>query len=121
MISIPWYPSTKERKKMTDFLGNNVEFWELNNAELTWQMAMSYDATQMLVAAISQQLSQGQTPTREGTKAVLASPNFQTEGLTGKITLQGSDRKEQFSFLIRPDCSTTPCGWHEIERYPSRQ
>lgn len=121
-ITIPWYPSPEQSKKIAAFVGNNQLPWSsTNDPELIWQMAMSYDATQMLVEAISQQLQQGQTPTREGTRNILANDKFKTVGVTGTITLQGSDRKDQFSSLISPDCSTTPCGWREIERYPSRQ
>jgi ABC-type branched-subunit amino acid transport system substrate-binding protein len=120
-ITIPWYPSTEQSKKMANFIGNNVETWTKNDAELIWQMAMSYDATQMLIEAISQQRSNGQTPTREGMRNILASSDFKTEGLTGTITLKGVDRKDQFSALIRPDCSTNTCGWVEIDKDSSRK
>jgi ABC-type branched-subunit amino acid transport system substrate-binding protein len=70
----------------------------------------------MLVEAIVQQLEQGQAPSREGTRNTLAKDDFNTEGLTGEITLigSGSDREDQFSSLVRPDCSTTSCDWRKI-------
>ncbi|MFM6325220.1 MAG: ABC transporter substrate-binding protein [Microcystis panniformis] len=113
VIAIPWYPSDEESKKLADFVDQKPLPWS-TKPKLNWQMAMAYDATKMLVEAIVQQLEQGQTPSREGTRNTLAKDDFNTEGLTGKITLKGSDRKDQFSSLVRPDCSTTSCDWRKI-------
>jgi branched-chain amino acid transport system substrate-binding protein len=119
VITIPWYPSPEESKKIAAFVSNNQQPWSsMNDPELIWQMAMSYEATKMLGEAILEQLKQGQIPTRAGTRNVLALPSFKIEGLTGTITLKGSDRKDQFSSLVSADCSTTPCSWREIESYP---
>ncbi|MBE9091584.1 amino acid ABC transporter substrate-binding protein [Microcystis aeruginosa LEGE 11464] len=112
VIAIPWYPSDEESKKLADFVDQKPLPWSTSTKpKLNWQMAMAYDATKMLVEAIVQQLEQGQTPSREGTRNTLAKDDFNTEGLTGKITLKGSDREDQSSSLISPDCSTTPCDW----------
>lgn len=113
VIAIPWYPSDEESKKLADFVDQKPLPWS-TKPKLNWQMAMAYDATKMLVEAIVQQLEQGQTPSREGTRNTLAKDDFNTEGLTGKITLKGSDREDQSSSLISPDCSTTPCDWRKI-------
>jgi ABC-type branched-subunit amino acid transport system substrate-binding protein len=110
VIAIPWYPSDEESKKLADFVDQKPLPWS-TKPKLNWQMAMAYEATKMLVEAIVQQLEQGQTPSREGTRNTLAKDDFNTEGLTGKITLKGSDREDQSSSLISPDCSTTPCDW----------
>ncbi|MBE8996567.1 ABC transporter substrate-binding protein [Microcystis aeruginosa] len=115
VIAIPWYPSDEESKKLADFVDQKPLPWSTSTKpKLNWQMAMAYDATKMLVEAIVQQLEQGQTPSREGTRNTLAKDDFKTEGLTGKITLKGSDREDQSSSLISPDCSTTPCDWRKI-------
>jgi len=115
VIAIPWYPSDEESKKLADFVDQKPLPWSTSTKpKLNWQMAMAYDATKMLVEAIVQQLEQGQTPSREGTRNTLAKDDFNTEGLTGKITLKGSDREDQSSSLISPDCSTTPCDWRKI-------
>jgi ABC-type branched-subunit amino acid transport system substrate-binding protein len=119
VIAIPWYPSDEESKKLADFVDQKPLPWS-TKPKLNWQMAMAYDATKMLVEAIVQQLEQGQTPSREGTRNTLAKDDFNTEGLTGEITLntlntlKRSDRKVPFSSLIEPDCSTTPCDWRKI-------
>ena len=110
VIAIPWYPSDEESKKLADFVDQKPLPWS-TKPKLNWQMAMAYEATKMLVEAIVQQLEQGQMPSREGTRNTLAKDDFNTEGLTGKITLKGSDREDQSSSLISPDCSTTPCDW----------
>jgi ABC-type branched-subunit amino acid transport system substrate-binding protein/uncharacterized protein YukE len=115
VIAIPWYPSDEESKKLADFVDQKPLPWSTSTKpKLNWQMAMAYEATKMLVEAIVQQLEQGQTPSREGTRNTLAKDDFNTEGLTGKITLKGSDREDQSSSLISPDCSTTPCDWRKI-------
>ena len=110
VIAIPWYPSDEESKKLADFVDQKPLPWS-TKPKLNWQMAMAYDATKMLIGAIVQQLEKGQTVSREGTRNTLAKDDFNTEGLTGKITLKGSDREDQSSSLISPDCSTTPCDW----------
>lgn len=113
VIAIPWYPSDEESKKLADFVDQKPLPWS-TKLKLNWQMAMAYDATKMLVEAIVQQLEQGQTPSREGTRNTLAKDDFNTEGLTGKITLKERDREDPSSSLISPDCSTTPCDWRKI-------
>ncbi|XWK88403.1 MAG: hypothetical protein U7127_30185 [Phormidium sp.] len=40
---------------------------------------------------------------------------FSPQGLSGKITLKGSDRQENTNTLIAPDCSSEPCTWREIK------
>jgi ABC-type branched-subunit amino acid transport system substrate-binding protein len=119
IISTPWYPSQDSLEKFENFVkikpDENRKYSRSNDPKMTWHVAMSYDATQMFIEAISKQLSQTRTPSREGIKQVLSNPNFQTKGLTGIITLNGSDRKEQTYALIRPDCSSNPCGWIEAK------
>ncbi len=113
VIAIPWYPSDEESKKLADFVDQKPLPWS-TKPKLNWQMAMAYDATKMLIEAIVQQLEQGQMPSREGTRNTLAKDDFNTEGLTGKITLKERDREDPSSSLISPDCSTTPCDWRKI-------
>jgi branched-chain amino acid transport system substrate-binding protein len=119
IISTPWYPSQDALEKFENFVkfkpDENRKYPRANDPKMTWHVAMSYDATQMFIEAISKQLSEGRTPSREGIKQVLSNPNFKAEGLTGIITLNGSDRKEQTYALIRPDCSSNPCGWIEAK------
>ncbi|MFM7788567.1 MAG: ABC transporter substrate-binding protein, partial [Microcystis panniformis] len=71
VIAIPWYPSDEESKKLADFVDQKPLPWS-TKPKLNWQMAMAYDATKMLVEAIVQQLEQGQTPSRGGTRNTLA-------------------------------------------------
>jgi ABC-type branched-subunit amino acid transport system substrate-binding protein len=119
IISVPWHPSQDALKKFENFvkfrLDGNQKYPRENDPKMTWYIAMSYDATQMFIEAISEQLSQSRAPSREGIKEILSNPKFQTEGLTGIITLNGSDRKEQTYALIRPDCSSNSCGWIEAK------
>jgi ABC-type branched-subunit amino acid transport system substrate-binding protein len=71
IISIPWYPSAQSLQKLNRFFkikssDNNLRFWSIDNPQLTWHMAMSYDATQMFIEAISQEVLSGRKPTRAG-------------------------------------------------------
>ena len=120
VVALPWYPSDNQRNKFADFIGikkTNVPYqpWSIDSPQLTWHMAMSYDATQMLIHSIEQQRLKNKNPTREGIQNELASSDFKTEGLSGRITLNKSDRKEEIYSLISVKCSSTPCNWQEIK------
>ena len=108
VISVPWFSPEK-------FNDGDLASKLDSDLDLSWHMAMSYDATQMLVEAISKQLSENRKPDRDGTREVLADSNFQTQGLTGTIMLDGSERKDPFSALIRPHCCKESCKWLKIE------
>jgi ABC-type branched-subunit amino acid transport system substrate-binding protein len=71
--------------------------------------AMSYDATGMLIAAISKELDNGKEPTRQNLPQQFK--NLQMKGLTGEITLEGSDRTNAPYHLIQPYCANSNCEW----------
>jgi ABC-type branched-subunit amino acid transport system substrate-binding protein len=119
IVSTPWHPSKDAFETFNNFVkikpDENRKYTRSNDPKMMWHVAMSYDATQMFIEAISKQLSEGKTPSREGMKQILSNPKFQTEGLTGIIKLNGSDRREQIYALIRPDCSSNSCDWIEAK------
>lgn len=74
---------------------------------------MSFDATEMFVTALKK-LSTN-SPTRTEIQEVLAN-NFQSQGLIGKITLIGSNRKEDLNTLVKPICkSDISCYWQKVQ------
>ncbi|MFB2892340.1 ABC transporter substrate-binding protein [Aerosakkonemataceae cyanobacterium BLCC-F50] len=103
VITVPFYASDNTTKEFQEFWGKT---------ELNWPVIMSYDALQMVIDAIQIQLFK---PSREGIQKALANPKFSSQGLSGKITLKGSDRQENTNTLIAPDCSSEPCTWREIK------
>ncbi|MBE9229337.1 ABC transporter substrate-binding protein [Phormidium sp. LEGE 05292] len=101
VVSVPYYPSASNVKEFQNF-------WR--NTELDWTVIMSYDALQMVIQAIQIQAK----PSRSGIQKVL-SAGFPMQGLSGTITLKGSDRQENTHALITPDCSSNPCSWRDVK------
>jgi ABC-type branched-subunit amino acid transport system substrate-binding protein len=89
-----------------------------DDKDLNWYEAMSYDATQMLVTAISNE-SKHTTPTREGIYEQFKDKSFEVpkeEAYTGLIKLKGSDRVNPPGDLIYPTCRNNNCEWDKIRR-----
>ncbi|HCA97288.1 MAG TPA: hypothetical protein DEP38_22550 [Cyanobacteria bacterium UBA9226] len=91
VIVVAWhYLDTPNR----DFPQAAKKLWGGN---VSWRTATSYDATRVLISALEKQ----KTPTRQGVQKVLADPNFQTEGATGKISFAGGNRQESIAKLVK--------------------
>jgi ABC-type branched-subunit amino acid transport system substrate-binding protein len=69
----------------------------LNKDGISGLSVLSYDAGKVLVTAL-QKLNQ---PNRENIRDYLAQPDFQTQGATGKISFNGSDRRENIYVLLK--------------------
>jgi ABC-type branched-subunit amino acid transport system substrate-binding protein len=105
VISIPWFPSNSQTQ-------NFQRFWE-SDKQLIWYYATSFDAAEIFVTALDK-LSIN-NPTRKGIQEVLVN-NFESQGLTGKITLIGSNRKEDLNTLVKPICqSDISCYWQRVQ------
>jgi hypothetical protein len=78
-----------------------------NPNNLTWFYEMSYDTTQLLTKAISEELKNNKQPTRKNLKEQFN--KLTVIGHTGTFSLQGSDRTNAPYYLIQPDCSTSKC------------
>jgi eukaryotic-like serine/threonine-protein kinase len=118
----PWDPWTsKKNGESQEFLKNANKLWlSKNDAQMLRETAIfehgiisgvtatTYDAMQALVTAIenSRKFSR---PTREQVRKTLSSPNFSAKGVTGKISFNGSDRREEIGGLITviPSCSNS--------------
>ncbi|HEY9704681.1 MAG TPA: hypothetical protein V6C58_19725 [Allocoleopsis sp.] len=89
------------------------------NGYITWVGYFSADATQVLFQAISNLITEGKTPTRELIKNEISKADFQTEGLTGQISFNGSDRAQQVNYLIKPNCQiNSNCTWELVDKDP---
>jgi branched-chain amino acid transport system substrate-binding protein len=106
VVSIPWAPLNNQVKDFQKFWGSEKQ--------PIWYYAMSFDATEMFITALEKLGTN--SPTRTGIQKVLANNNFQSEGLTGKITLRGSNRQENVTALVKPICqSDLSCYWQKVQ------
>ena len=85
MIAVPWHISNSQ----SNFAQTSRKLWW---ADVSWRTALSYDATQALIAALKQ------NPTRQGVAETLRSESFSVDGATGKVQfLPSGDRKNQLT------------------------
>ncbi|HAX75087.1 MAG TPA: hypothetical protein DCY88_04430 [Cyanobacteria bacterium UBA11372] len=105
VVATPFYPSSSNYKQFQDFWGKTDK--------ATWLVILAYDALQMAIHGIENQPGE---PTRIGVQKALADKGFKVEGLSGRITLNVSDRRENTNTLIEPDCSSDSCYWRTIQK-----
>lgn len=85
MIAVPWHISNSQ----SNFAETSRKLWW---ADVSWRTALSYDATQALIAALKQ------NPTRQGVAEILRSESFSVDGATGKVQfLPSGDRTNQLT------------------------
>jgi eukaryotic-like serine/threonine-protein kinase len=92
-----WHPLSSSNNQ---FSKEAQSYWK---DDLNWQTATAYDATLALITALKKQA----IPSRSGVQKILTDPNFETMGATGKISFNGSDRKETLATILKvvPNCS----------------
>jgi WD40 repeat protein len=89
MIAVPWHISNSQ----SNFAQTSRQLWW---ADVSWRTALSYDATQALIAALNQ------NPTRQGVAQALRSETFSIDGATGKVQfLPSGDRANPLSQLVK--------------------
>ena len=110
LIMQPWFPEPNDDLYPKPF---NCNEKNPQDSFVPWRLAMSKDATQMLIYAINKASENG-NPTREKIQEALMGDEIQdttcddkNKGikdniLTGNITLHGSDRCNPSSELVRP-------------------
>jgi branched-chain amino acid transport system substrate-binding protein len=90
LLSVPWYPNALPNDR---FSANATQLW---GGPVTWRTAMSYDATQAIVAGLQQAITTDtqQRATRMGLKDVLRSTEFSVNGASGNIRfIQSGERQ----------------------------
>ncbi len=105
VVVTPFYPSSSNNKQFQ-------YFWA-KTEKPNWPVILSYDALQMAIYAIE---IQPDKPNRIGVQKALSNPEFTIQGLSGRITLNVSDRAENTNTLIEPDCSSEYCVWRPIQK-----
>ncbi|MEC4814826.1 MAG: ABC transporter substrate-binding protein, partial [Scytonema sp. PMC 1069.18] len=75
VIAVPWYRQTSQNSG-SKFTSQAQQLWR---GDVSWRTAMSYDATQALIAALFKK------STREGVAEVLQNQNFYANGASGRI------------------------------------
>lgn len=78
-------PGNINGKKGEYFQKNGLKIWGPN---LNWRTALTYDATQALIAAI------GKNPTRKGVQRSLGAPDFTISGATGDVSFRATGDRE---------------------------
>ncbi|MFP4122900.1 hypothetical protein [Coleofasciculus sp.] len=86
VIAVPGHITANSQ---SNFAQTSRKLWW---ADVSWRTALSYDATQALIAALKQ------NPTRQGVAEILRSESFSVDGATGKVQfLPSGDRKNQLT------------------------
>lgn len=81
IVAVPWHIDSDPK---SDFPRKSRQLW---GGDVSWRTALSYDATDALIAALKG------NPTRSGVQQALSSPGFSTIGASGTIRfLPSGDR-----------------------------
>jgi branched-chain amino acid transport system substrate-binding protein len=73
VVAAPW---DIDNHRNSPFVGNSNKLWK---AEVNWRTALSYDATQALIAALDR------NPTRTGVQQAMSAPDFSATGASGTV------------------------------------
>ena len=110
-ISLPWHPSSYQNNTI-----NTPNFWG-KKSQLDHRIAMTYDATQVLITALDRlPIDLGITESRQELQKIISNPTFDIEGITGSIGFTGSDRSQTINSLVQPKCDATKCSGFEPAR-----
>ncbi len=104
VISLPWHSSSYQNNTiaMPDFWGNK--------SQLDHRIAMTYDATQVLIKALDLvPLDRDPRDARQQVQEIVKDPSFNLNGITGEISFKGSDRSQPINSLVQPKCTAIKC------------
>ncbi|MCY7338292.1 MAG: ABC transporter substrate-binding protein, partial [Chamaesiphon sp.] len=111
VISLPWHPSSYQNNII-----NIPNFWGAK-AQLDHRIAMTYDATQVLITALDRlPIDLEITKSRQELQKIISNPTFDIGGITGQISFTGSDRSQTINSLVQPQCDATKCSGFEPAR-----
>ncbi len=121
-MSVPWdysnsqkYPGGLFAKQVAKNLPDIPQWWlhkkQQSVNSLNERIAMSYDAALVIAEALERATD------RLTVQQAITHKHFYVDGITGRISFQGSDRKEKFNSLLVPDCKNNECiglkPWHQ--------
>ena len=111
VISLSWHPSSYQNNII-----NTPNYWGAK-AQLDHRIAMTYDATQVLITALDRlPLNLEITKSRQELQKIISNPTFDIGGITGQIGFTGSDRSQTINSLVQPKCDATKCSGFEPAR-----
>lgn len=109
VIAVFWIPDNNAKKVFRDFWEEDPEKVDL------MRYGLSYDAMQVLTDATNKLFEKGKKLSSIELQQILTN-KFETNGLTGKITLKGSERLENITGMIERYCeSENVCKWRRID------
>jgi ABC-type branched-subunit amino acid transport system substrate-binding protein len=111
VISLPWHSSSYQNNTIVA-----PNFWG-NKAQLDHRIAMTYDATQVVIQALDRlPIERKPIEARQEIQKIISSSTFNISGLTGEVSFVGSDRSQSINSLVRPKCIARKCAGFEVAR-----
>lgn len=92
VVSIPWHLAASP----SGFVQRSRALWQ---ADVNWRTALSYDATQALIAALQK------NPTRSGVQQALSTAGFSTSGASGTVRFLPSGDRDATVQLVKVTAS----------------
>jgi eukaryotic-like serine/threonine-protein kinase len=104
VISVPIHPLDRQFID-TAKLDLSPNWWGTKN-QIKQRIIYGYDGMQVLLAALDRSID------RETVRKMIAAPGFSVQGITRKISFNGSDRAEKIDSLVTPNnCDTIDCNF----------
>jgi branched-chain amino acid transport system substrate-binding protein len=117
VISIPWdyqdtingvarYSDKLIPKDDPNMLPDIPTWWLTDKSSigsLNERIAMSYDSAVVMIQALNK------ADDRISVQKELSHSSFRAKGITGSISFEGSERKEEMNSLVIPNCGNTQC------------
>ncbi len=105
VISLPWHQSSYQNNTI-----RIPNFWLDKTHQLDHRIAMTYDATQVVITALDQlPINLNATDGRAAVQKIISTSTFGIDGITGSISFTGSDRSQSVNSLVQPLCDATKC------------
>jgi ABC-type branched-subunit amino acid transport system substrate-binding protein len=104
VISVPIHPADRQFIN-TAKLDRSPEWWGAKG-QIHDRIINSYDGMQILLFALDRSTN------REAVRETITTPGFSVQGITGKISFNGSDRAEKIDSLVTPNsCDDKKCNF----------
>jgi eukaryotic-like serine/threonine-protein kinase len=104
VISVPIHPLDRQFID-TAKLGLSPDWWGTKD-QIKQRIIYAYDGMQVLLTALDKSTD------KETVRKTIATPGFSVQGITGKISFNGSDRAEKIDSLVTPSsCSNADCNF----------
>jgi ABC-type branched-subunit amino acid transport system substrate-binding protein len=102
IITIPLHPSDRQFIDMARL--NQAPNWWGVKSQLHERIINSYDGMQVLLAGLDKSTD------RKTVRQTIANPDFSVQGITGKISFNGSNRAQKIDSLVAPISCTETTG-----------